>query len=290
MRAEQGRGSSWDLPTWPRQTTLLVCAVAPVVVATGVTAHYGLVPAAKSLAALGVTVALGFGLLGIRQRSRERERALSRLPGVPALGQLPRSAVLWLALALVLGIWLAATTAWWLLAIGVVGVAAAIAWGHGPNSGQAIGRDQLALVAAADLLAGWGTLLVELGRLTWLGLVAAVLPASLATALLILAAMRARSTGPEGDRFGAVAGLSERGSRILFQGLLVLSLAVPLLITIPGLDGAECFLPWLLAPLAEGPLRNSRSADLALRERAVRQTALLLLASSTLLAVGIWTG
>jgi hypothetical protein len=69
---------------------------------------------------------------------------------------------------------------------------------------------------------------------------------------------------------------------------MALALVVPLLITLPGLGGAECFLPWLAAPLAEGPIRNSDSPDSAVRRRAVRQMELLLAASSILLAIGIW--
>jgi 1,4-dihydroxy-2-naphthoate octaprenyltransferase len=259
-------------------------------VGTGVVAHYGLVPAGKSLAALGVAVCLGFGLLGLIRTSSP-----AGPPGFPASvlwadRELPRSTVAWLAVALGLSIWLAATSSWWLLALGAVCVAAVAVVGRPLAQNRAIGWDQVGLLAAAELLATWGTVWVELGRLPWLGVVAAAFPASLAIALLLLAQMRDRSTDSAEGAVDLVAGLSEIRSRTLFQGLLVLALAVPLLITVPGLDGAECFLPWLLAPLAEGPLRNSRSADMALRERAVHQAALLLLTGSALLAVGIWTG
>ncbi|MGC2192133.1 MAG: hypothetical protein WA751_07345 [Candidatus Dormiibacterota bacterium] len=290
MMITRGRGSWWDSLPWPPQTAAVVSAVSPVVVGTGVAAHFGLVPAGKSLAALGIAICLGFGLLGLVGSVSRGAPTRVRLPSVRTVGRLPRSSASWLAAALVLGVWLAATTAWWLLAVGAVGVAAAAALSQPPVPNRAIGRDQLALVAAIELLAGWGTIRVEMGRLPGLGLVAAILPASLATALLILARMRAWSSDPADHEPGTVAGLSRKGTKNLFQGLLGLALAVPLLITVPGLDGAECFLPWLLAPLAEGPLRNSRSAELVLRQRAVRQTAVLLLACSGLLAVGIWTG
>lgn len=287
---DRGRGSWWDRLPWPPQTAVLVSAVAPVVVGTGVAAHFGPVPADKSLAALGVAICLGFGLLGLVGSVSPGGPTRVRLPSVRTVERLPRSSAAWLAVALVLGVWLAATTAWWLLAVAAVGVAATAALSQPPVPNHAIGRGQLVLVAAIDLLAGWGTVRVEMGRLPGLGLVAVILPASLATALLILARMRDWSSDPVDQEQGAVVGLSRKGSKNLFQGLLGLALAVPLLITVPGLDGAECFLPWLLAPLAEGPLRNSRSAELALRQRAVRQTAVLLLACSALLAVGIWTG
>ncbi len=259
-------------------------------VGTGVVAHYGLVPAGKSLAALGVAVCLGFGLRGLIRTSSPAGPPGFRVSVLWADRELPRSTVAWLAVALGLSIWLAATSSWWLLALGAVSVAAVAVLGRSLAQNRAIGWAQVGLLAAAELLATWGTVWVELDRLPWLGVVAAAFPASLATALLLLAQMRDRSTDSAEGAADPVAGLSEIRSRTLFQGLLVLALAVPLLITVPGLDGAECFLPWLLAPLAEGPLRNSRSADMALRERAVHQAALLLLTGSALLAVGIWTG
>ena len=290
MRAERERGSWWDSPHWPPYTALLVSSVAPVVVETGVAAHFGPVPTGNSLAALGVAVSLGFGLLGLIRTAHAEPVTGNRVAGLGSVRQLPGPTVAWLAGALVLAIWLAATTDWWLLAVGGVAVVIAGLLGRLVDRTVAIGREQLALVAAAELLAGFGTVWVELGRLPWLGLVAALLPASLATTLLVLAKLRDRPTAGLDSAQGAVAGLTGKGTRTLFQGLLSLALAVPLLITIPGLDGAECFLPWLLAPLAEGPLRNSRSPEPALRQRAVRQTVALFAACSALLAVGLWTG
>jgi 1,4-dihydroxy-2-naphthoate octaprenyltransferase len=268
----------------------LVSSVAPVVVGTGVTAHFGSVPTAKSLAALGVAVSLGFGLTGLIRTSHREPKTGNLVAGIGSVRRLLWPPFAWLGVALVLSIWLAASTAWWLLAVGAVAVATVGLLGRPLERNAAIGLDQLALVAAAVLLAGLGTVWAELGRLPWLGLVSAILPASLATTLLVLAKLRDRPIGEQDSAEGAVAGLTRKGTRALFQGLLSLALAVPLLITVPGLDGAECFLPWLLAPLAEGPLRNSRSSEPALRQRAVRQMVVLFTACSALLALGIWTG
>lgn len=290
MRGGRAKGSWWDLPPWPPRTAFLASAVAPVVVGTGVTAHFRLVPAGQALGALGVAVGLAVALHGLGSSPRVGLPTGRRVPGWPARGQVPAVAAAGLAVATGLGIWLAATTAWWLLAVGATAVAAALVLGR-PSLPQRPARGELlAALAMAELLAGWGTVWVELGRLPVLGMVAAFLPASLATALLILVKLRDLATSPVAERLSPVAGLSERAARTLFHGLLVLALVVPLLITVPGLDGAECFLPWLLAPLGEGPLRNSSSADPSRQGHAVRQTALLLVASSALLAVGVWAG
>lgn len=276
MVLPRDRWSFWDHPLWRGKTALVAGAVAPVVVATGVTAHYRVVPADKAVVALVASLLLGFGVDRLR-------------PGSAAVGD--RLAVGALVAGAALGIWLAATSSWWLVALGVLGVGIGVWLFRAPGaSGPGSGLASLLGIAAIELLAGWGTTWVELGRLPWLGLLAAILPASLAAAIWLLAQMIAQSPSAAELPFPQVLGLSQRGARNLFHGLLLLALAVPLLLTIPGLDGAECFLPWILAPLGEGPLRNSISPAPLRRARAVRQLAVLLLGSCALLAVGVWTG
>ena len=127
-----------------------------------------------------------------------------QVPGWPALRQIPRSTVAWLAGAGVLGVWLAATTAWWLLALGALGCAAALVLVRPAAPTHVRGLEPLLALAAAELLAGWGTVLVELGRLPWLGLVAAILPASLAAAIWLLARIRDLPTDPGSGRLSSV--------------------------------------------------------------------------------------
>jgi 1,4-dihydroxy-2-naphthoate octaprenyltransferase len=243
MVIRRERGSGWDHPRWPRHTALIAVVLAPVLVGTGVTAHYRVVPADKALAALVVAVLLGIGLERLRSAPTGGGSTLLPVPG-------------------------------WLRRTGSANLT----------------LPPLMSLATAELLAAWSTVWVELGRLPWLGLVAALLPASLAAALWLAAQLRDISAPPANSETGTVAGLSLVRARTLFHGLLVLALAVPLLITLSGLDGAECFLPWLLAPVGEGPLRNTGSQTPGRGGRAVRQLAVLLLASSALLAVGIWAG
>lgn len=55
-----------------------------------------------------------------------------------------------------------------------------------------------------------------------------------------------------------------------------------------GMDGADALLPWMSAPLAEGPIRTSTSPDPTARGKAARQMTLLLAATSVLPAPGVW--
>lgn len=266
---------------------LLMVPAAPVLVGVGVAAHLHSASAARSLGALGVALSLGFGLRGLAGERLGAGRSPSFPPGGRTLG-LPRLSLISLLIALAIGVWLAASSAWWLLAVGAAATlvaAGSTRYAVPPDRG---GLGTLVVVAAGELLAGWGTVWVEAGHLPLLGLVAALLPASLAVALLLLSDLR--------DQAAALPQISARGrlsparARRAVRGLLGLALAVPLLITVPGLAGAECFLPWLVAPLAEGPLGGSSTADEAKTGRAVTQLKLLLVAASALLAIGIWAG
>jgi hypothetical protein len=192
MVIRRERGSGWDHPRWPRHTALIAVVLAPVLVGTGVTAHYRVVPADKALAALVVAVLLGIGLERLRSAPTGGGSTLLPVPG-------------------------------WLRRTGSANLT----------------LPPLMSLATAELLAAWSTVWVELGRLPWLGLVAALLPASLAAALWLAAQLRDISAPPANSETGTVAGLSLVRARTLFHGLLVLALAVPLLITLSGLDAGS---------------------------------------------------
>ncbi|HUY23767.1 MAG TPA: hypothetical protein VMV09_00480 [Candidatus Saccharimonadales bacterium] len=262
---------------------LLAISLPPVAVGIGVAAHLHSAAVAKSLGAMAVAVALAYGLRDIVGRSNRRT-------AWSTVGPVPPSGLVWLGLAAVIGAWLALSSAWWLLAVGAVASASLLILVGRPVSPRVRGLQELVSLLVAELLAGWGTIWVELDRLPLIGWLAMILPASLAAALLLLMNLRDLPADLHLARITAAVRLGASQTRTFLLGLLALALAVPLLITLPGLGGAECFLPWVAAPLAEGPIRNSDSPDSSIRRRAVGQMELLLGASSILLAIGIWAG
>jgi 1,4-dihydroxy-2-naphthoate octaprenyltransferase len=253
------------------------------VVGIGVAAHLHSPSVAKSLGALGVALALALGV-------RATLRPPGRTPMRSMVGPVPLPAVIWLLAAAAIAVWLSLSSAWWLLAVGALATAALLAAIHRRGPRQIRGFQEMAALVVAELLAGWGTVWVEVGRLPPIGGLAAILPAALATALLLLINLRDLPADLHAARVTAVVRLGAGQARKLLLGLLALALTVPLLITIPGLGGAECFLPWVAAPVAEGPIRNSAYVDPNASGRAVRQMELLLVASCLLLAIGIWAG
>ena len=277
----------------------LAASVAPVAVGIAVAAHLGAVSWDRSLGALVVAVALQVGVNYANDYSDFRRGAdsASRVgpPRASASGLVaPRlvlgAAVLSFGVAAGFGVWLCALSSWWLLAVGAVCIAAAWFYTGGPLAYGYRGFGELAVFIFFGEVATCGTVYVEAGRIGLLAPLAAILPGALAAALLLVNNLRDLEQDREvGKRTLAVLLGRGRAYRA-FLGLLALALAVPLMIAIPGLEHFTVFLPWLLVPAMEAPVRNAGSDQPAVQIRALKQMAALLAGSSLLLAAGIWAG
>ncbi len=277
----------------------LAASISPVVVGLGVAAHLGGISWTRSLAALGVAVALQFGVNYANDYSDFHRGAdtASRLgpPRAAASGVIPPGLVLGAALAsflvaALIGVWLCAVTSWWLLGVGAVCLLAAWLYTGGPRPYGYRGYGELAVFVFFGLVATCGTVYVEVGRVGPLAVLASILPGALAAALLLINNIRDIPTDAAvGKRTLAVILGAQRASRLLL-GLVALALAVPLFIAIPGIEHFTVFLPWLVVPTLDGPLRNSASGDPRLQVRALAQMGAVLAAGSVLLALGIWAG
>ena len=277
----------------------LAASISPVLVGLGVAAHLGSLSFSRGLAALGVAVALQFGVNYANDYSDFRRGAdkPDRLgpPRAAVSGVVPPRLVLAAAVASFLvaaaiGLWLCSVTSWWLLAVGAVSILAAWLYTGGPRPYGYRGYGELAVFLFFGLVATCGTVYVEIGRVGTLAVLAAILPGSLAAALLLVNNIRDIPTDAAvGKRTLAVI-LGPRRSHRLLLALLGLALAVPLFIAIPGIEHFTVFLPWLVVPTLDGPLRNSASDDPRLQIRALQQLGAVLAASSVLLALGIWAG
>ena len=277
----------------------LAASISPVLVGMGVAAHLGGLSWGRSLAALGVAVALQFGVNYANDYSDFARGAdtPARLgpPRAAASGVIsPRlvaeAATASFAIAAIIGLWLCSVTSWWLLAVGAACILAACLYTGGPHPYGYRGFGELAVFVFFGLVATCGTVFVEVGKVGTLGVLAAILPGSLAAALLLVNNIRDIGTDRVvGKRTLAVL-LGPRRSHWLLLGLLGLALAVPLFIAIPGIDHFTVCLPWLVLPALAAPIRNSGSDNPRLQIRALKQMGAVLAASSVLLAVGIWVG
>lgn len=277
----------------------LAASVSPVVVGIAVAAHLGQVSWARSLGALVVAVALQFGVNYANDYSDFRRGADSAdrvgPPRAAASGVVSPRLVLWaawlsFAVAAAVGIWLCAVSSWWLLAVGAACIAAAWFYTGGPFPYGYRGFGELAVFIFFGEVATCGTVFVETGRIGVLAPLAAILPGALAAALLLVNNLRDVDQDRRAGKLTLAVRLGPRRAYRAFLGLLALALVVPLLIAIPGIEHFTVFLPWILVPAMEAPVRNANSDDPAVQIRALKQMGALLAGSSILLAAGIWAG
>jgi 1,4-dihydroxy-2-naphthoate octaprenyltransferase len=119
------------------------------------------------------------------------------------------------------GLLLAATTTWWLLAVGVACFAAGWGYTGGPAPYGYLGLGELFVFTFFGLVATAGTTFVMIERLTLLSVGAAVPVGLLATALLVVNNLRDIPTDTVAGKRTLAVRLGDRGTRRLYLLLLV---------------------------------------------------------------------
>lgn len=272
----------------------LPAAVVPVAVGTGVAVSYGDGVWWRALLALVVALLLQVGVNyandysdGVRGTDEGRVGPL-RLVGSRVAT--PR-AVLTAALLCFLGAAVAGlvlvivTRAWWLLVVGALAIAAAWFYtgGERPYGYRALG--EISVFVFFGLVAVTGTSYVQMERLPWLPVAAAVPVGLLACALLVVNNLRDLTTDePAGKRTLAVV-LGDTRTRTLYTVCLLLPFAVALAL-VPTRPFAALTL--LALPLAVPPVRAvlTGTTGFAL-VTTLKQTGRIQLAYGLLLAVGL---
>jgi len=235
-------------------------AIAPVVAGVGAAARIGDVVWWKAGLALVVSLALIIGVNfandysdGIRGTDDDRVGPM-RLVGSKAASPsaVKAAAFTCFGIGAVCGLVLAATTAWWLIAIGVVCIAGAWFYTGGKKPYGYLGFGEIAVFVFFGLVAVLGTQFVTIGRIDWVGGVAAVAVGSFSSAVLVANNLRDIPTDTESGKVTLAVRLGDRGTR----GLFVFLIAVPFIATIVLLPVTTAALAGLIAaPLAAVALR-----------------------------------
>jgi len=221
--------SQWFAGARPRT---LPAAVAPVLAGTGVAAYLDGAVWWKAGFALVVSLALQVGVNyandysdGIRGTDAERVGPLRLVgSGVATPGAVKRAAFAAFAVAGVAGLVLAATTAWWLVALGLVCIIAAWFYTGGKRPYGYLGLGEVMVFVFFGLVAVVGTTYVQTETFELAALAAAVAIGCLACAILVANNLRdIPSDTTAGKRTLAVV-LGDRRTRYLYVGLVEVAL------------------------------------------------------------------
>ncbi|MFI6167255.1 1,4-dihydroxy-2-naphthoate polyprenyltransferase [Nocardia sp. NPDC051052] len=268
-------------------------AIAPVLAGTGAAASLDGAVWWKAVLALLVSLALIIGVNfandysdGIRGTDDVRVGPV-RLVGqkLASAAAVRTAAMLSLGIAAVVGLILAATTAWWLLLVGVACLAGAWFYTGGSKPYGYSGFGEIAVFVFFGLVGVLGTEFVQAEKVDWAGVVLAVSVGAFSSAVLVANNLRDIPTDSQSGKVTLAVKLGDPRTRTLQLALL----AVPFLGTLLLVARTPFALVGLLAiPLAvraNAPVRSGRGGLELIP--ALRDSGLAMLAWSALTALAI---
>jgi len=273
--------------------------VSPVIAGAGVAAQAGPFRWLPALGALGVAVALQFGVNYANDyadfvRGADAPDRLgpprAAASGVVPPGRVRAAAITAFGVAALLGLALALATHPWLLAIGAAAIAAGWLYTGGPRPYGYAGLGEVVCFVFFGLVATGGTVVVITGRLVWLALPAACVMGCLASAILLLNNLRDIPTDQRVGKRTLAVRLGPARTRLVLAGLLTVAFAAPVGAAAAGLAGLPVCLPLALVPLGVQIHRMSGVSGpeaAPVLVGALKRTALLELVSAVLFALGV---
>ena len=273
-------------------------AIAPVIAGTGAGLYVGGVTWWKAALALVVSLALIVGVNyandysdGIRGTDDDRVGPLRLVgSGLARPATVKRVAFAFLGLGGLAGLVLSATSAPWLILVGLVCIAAAWFYTGGSRPYGYRGLGEVAVFVFFGLVAVLGTQFTQLqgsgaGTITWYAVVAAVAVGSFSCAVNLTNNLRDIPSDTEAGKITLAVRLGDPGTRGLHA---LLEIFLPLIATLALIPATPWALLGLLAmPLAwkaNGPVRaRATGADLI---PALGMAGLAMLAWSVLVSVG----
>jgi 1,4-dihydroxy-2-naphthoate octaprenyltransferase len=273
----------------------LSAAVAPVIVGTAAASRY-VDEVDWGRAALALVVALGMQVGvnyandysdGVRGVDTERKGPLRLTSsGLVAPAKVKRAAFVALGVGAAAGIWLALWTEPWLIAVGAAAVLAAWFYSGGPRPYASAGLGEVMVLVFFGFVATCGSAYVQLLRVPWLAVGAAVAVGLLACAILLVNNLRDVETDRLAGKRTLAVRVGPAVARRLYQACVVCAFVavLPLVIVAPGALLAVGVLPLAFDCLH----RVSPGAPTPTLVAGLVGTARLQLVFSVFLAVGLW--
>jgi len=221
----------WIQGTRPRT---LPNSIAPVVVGAAAAHHIDEFNALYTALALVVSVAFQIGVNyandysdGIRGTDEARVGPLRLVgSGVASPQAVKRAAFVAFGLAAAVGLVLAATTDWWLVAVGAVSIVAAWYYTGGTKPYGYLGLGEVMVFVFFGLVAVLGTTYVQAEDLTWPALLAAIGVGVLACAILVANNLRDIPTDTASGKRTLAVKLGDLWTRRLYVILVAVALVM----------------------------------------------------------------
>jgi 1,4-dihydroxy-2-naphthoate octaprenyltransferase len=237
----------WLVGARPRT---LPAAVVPVAIGAGCAVGSGSVTWWRVAVALVVSLALQVGVNyandysdGIRGTDDARVGPVRLVAsGLKPPGAVKRAAFAAFGLAALAGLALAATTSWWLLAVGAAAIAAAWGYTGGPRPYGYAGLGEVFVFLFFGLVATLGTTYVAVERITGVSIVMGCAAGCLACSLLVVNNLRDIPGDTVAGKRTLAVRLGDARTRVLYVALLVVAALLVI--------GAAAWRPWVLVALA----------------------------------------
>ncbi|MFF3222132.1 1,4-dihydroxy-2-naphthoate polyprenyltransferase [Nocardia suismassiliense] len=271
-------------------------AIAPVLAGTGAAASLDGAVWWKALLALLVSLALIIGVNyandysdGIRGTDDVRVGPV-RLVGqrLASPAAVRNAAMLSLGIAAVVGLVLAATTAWWLLLVGVACLAGAWFYTGGSKPYGYSGFGEIAVFVFFGLIGVLGTEFVQAEQIDWAGAVLAVSVGAFSSAVLVANNLRDIPTDSQSGKVTLAVKLGDPRTRTLQLALLTVPFLGTLLLVARTPFALVGLLAIPLAVRANAPVRSGKGGLELIP--ALRDSGLAMLAWSALTALAISFG
>lgn len=289
-----GNLSAWLLACRP---ATLTAAVSPVAVGTAVAAHQGNVLPFPALATL-----LGAMLLQVGsnfandvfdyEKGADTQERLGPTRAVQAGLVTPeamKKGLLWvLGLALLVGVYLAFVAGPVIIVLGLLAIAAAIAYTGGPFPLGYHGLGDVFVMIFFGFVAVCGTAFVHLGDIPTLALLASLPPGALTTNILVINNVRDRHTDTRAGKKTLAVRLGRRAAELQYQALAATAYLVPLVLLWFGGWGPAILLPYLTLPLALRNIDRLKKDEGQTLNRTLVASAQLAFFHSALFAAGIF--
>lgn len=274
----------------------LPAAAVPVAVGTACAHAAGHVARGPALAALGGALAIQVGTnfandVFDAERGADGPDRVGPLRAVSAglitAAAMKRAMIAAFALASTFGLYLTWSAGWPIAVLGVVSIAAGIAYTGGPYPLGYHGLGDVAVMAFFGFVAVCGTAYVQLGGVPALAWWAAIPVGALATAILVVNNVRDRATDARVGKRTLAVRWGRRGALVEYAALLLVAYAVPVALAVAGSA------PWRALPLVTLPLAVVRVRALAAavtgpeHNACLAATAQLLALHGSMFAVGL---